>query len=538
MINLDMNKPMGRSYVPAVVAIAVLFILLLLLEGAAYRHTGGVFSYPLDDAFIHMAVAKNVAEHHNWGISAHGFQSASSSILYTLLLAGLFKIFSVHVILPFVVNIVAAVALLLVLQEWLLRQGLSGRAQLIVQVAVVLVTPLPILVMTGMEHTLQCLFCFLFLTRCCEWMDSEGPMPWTIPAYGLLITGIRYEGIFLAFVVCLMLLWRRRVVAAFLLGGISLLPILLFGLYSLGKGSYFFPNSVLLKSEGAQSSIGGIVAFLATKLLPKLITSGNNDYAAAATQRLLLILPLSGWFFRAPLRRVPAYGRMLVVLFFCTVLQLTFASTGWFYRYEAYLIFCSTALLMVLILRFGREVAQGERSGSNWLVPACLVIILFLPLAMRCGSAFAMAPRACQNIFEQQYQTGQFVHRWYRDDAFAVNDIGAVSLFSDADNLDMEGLGNFEVAKRRKVGTRSAGFLDSLVRAKRIDYAVVYQFVYGDSLLSRWRKVASWTIGNNVVCGSPTVYFYAIDPAKEDGFRRSLQAQEAVLPPGVTVKYY
>jgi hypothetical protein len=446
--------------------------------------------------------------------------------------------FSVHVITPFLVNVVAAVALLLVLQEWLLRQALSRRSQFTVQLAVVLLTPLPILVMTGMEHTLQCLFCFLFLTRCCEWMNSDERIPWSLPAYGILITGIRYEGIFLAFIVCLLLLWRRRVVAAFLLGGVTLLPIVLFGIYSLGKGSYFFPNSVLLKSEGAQSSVGGIVSFLGTKLLPKLVTSGNNDYAAAATQHLLLILPLSGWVFRAQLRRVPMYGQMLLVLFVCTVLQLAFASTGWFYRYEAYLMFCSAALLAVLILRFGREVVEGEGLRRNWLAPACLLVILFLPLALRCGSAFAMAPRACQNIYEQQYQTGQFVHRWYRGDAIAVNDIGAVSFFSDADNIDMEGLGNFEVAKRRKAGTRSAGFLDSLVHAKHVDYAVVYQFVYGDSLLHRWKKVASWTIRNNVVCGSPTVYFYAIDPAKEDGFRKSLEVQEAVLPPGVTVRYY
>lgn len=533
-----MNKPPNRSYFPAVVAIAVLFILLLLLEVAALRYTQGVFPYPLDDAFIHMAVAKNVVEHHNWGISAHGFQSASSSILYTLLLAGLFKVFSVHVILPFAVNVAAAVVLLLVLQEWLLRQGLSRRAQLIVQLAVVLITPLPILVMTGMEHTLQCLFCFLFLTRCCEWMNSDSKMPWTIPVYGLLITGIRYEGIFLAFIICLMLLWRRRVIAAFFVGGIALLPIVLFGVYSLGKGSYFFPNSVLLKSEGAQSSAGGILSFLAAKLLPRLVTNANKDYATAATQHLLLILPLSGWIFRGPLRRVPAYGSMLVVLFFCTVLQLVFASTGWFYRYEAYLVFCSTALLAVVILRFGGEVLQGETLRRNWLVPVSLLVILFLPLALRCGSAFAMAPRACQNIYEQQYQTGQFVHRWYRNEAVAVNDIGAVSFFSDADNLDMEGLGNFEVARRRKAGTRSAGFLDSLVHANHVDYAVVYPFVYGDSLLNRWRKVASWTIRNNVICGSPTVYFYAIDPAKEEGFRKSLEAQEALLPKGVTVKYY
>jgi hypothetical protein len=316
------------------------------------------------------------------------------------------------------------------------------------------------------------------------------------------------------------------------------LPIVLFGIYSLGKGSYFFPNSVLLKSEGAQSSVGGTLSFLGSKLLPRLVTSGTNDYAAAATQHLLLILALSGWVFRASLRRVPAYGSMLVVLFFCTVLQLTFASTGWFYRYEAYLIFCSAVLVGVMMLRFGREVVQGESFRRNWLVPACLLVILFLPLALRCGSAIVMAPRACQNIYEQQYQTGQFVHRWYRNEAMAVNDIGAVSFYSDADNLDMEGLGNFEVAKRRKAGTRSAGFLDSLVHARHIDYAVVYQFVYGDSLLGRWRKVASWTIRNNVVCGSPTVYFYAIDPAKEEGLRKSLEAQAAVLPPGVSIKYY
>jgi hypothetical protein len=94
------------------------------------------------------------------------------------------------------------------------------------------------------------------------------------------------------------------------------------------------------------------------------------------------------------------------------------------------------------------------------------------------------------------------------------------------------------VAKRRKAGTRTAGFLDSLVHARHVDYAVVYPFVYGDSLLGRWRKVASWTIRNNVVCGSPTVYFYAIDPSKEEGLRKSLEAQAAVLPPGVTIKYY
>ena len=50
------------------------------------RATGGVFMYPLDDPFIHMQVAKNLAFHQTWGIFPGEFASASSSLLYTLLL--------------------------------------------------------------------------------------------------------------------------------------------------------------------------------------------------------------------------------------------------------------------------------------------------------------------------------------------------------------------------------------------------------------------------------------------------------------------
>jgi hypothetical protein len=93
-----------RSYRPFLLASGVLLLTVFGLYFSIRRATGGVFMYPIDDTFIHMVVARTVALHGNWGISGHEFESASSSILYTLILAGLFKVFSVNFFMPLAVN--------------------------------------------------------------------------------------------------------------------------------------------------------------------------------------------------------------------------------------------------------------------------------------------------------------------------------------------------------------------------------------------------------------------------------------------------
>src|SRR4051812_38397661 len=71
--------------------------------------TGGRVIYALDDAYIHMAIAKNLALHGVWGVRADSFAAASSSPLWTALLGAVFTTVGVRDAVPLCLNTVFAV---------------------------------------------------------------------------------------------------------------------------------------------------------------------------------------------------------------------------------------------------------------------------------------------------------------------------------------------------------------------------------------------------------------------------------------------
>ena len=536
-----------------ILALGVTGLCVAVIEFSALGRTNGTFSYPLDDTFIHMALARNLSIYGTWGVSPHEFASASSSVLYTLLLAGLFKLFSVRVVLPFILNCVVAVILLIVVQRWLRKEGIRAGGQLGILLVIVFAAPLPILVICGMEHTLQCLFSFLFIFGFSDWLEvslaepqQKWKFPWPVAIYGLLVTFIRYEGLFLVAIACLILLWHRKLGMAVKLGFVSVLPLAIFGIISVVKGSYFLPNSVLLKADPAPASLGGMLQSLGNILIERLtIVDTDNVPAGAhrpgisllATQRLLIVIPLLYLVFLKYIRQRPAYGYSLGILLGGTLLQLCLASTGWLYRYEAYLIFCTVVIGGVLIWKYGRQVMREWAPRIGWVLGVA-VFALGFPLVLRSVAAFSKTGTACVNIYQQQYQMGQFLHRYYNEDAVAANDIGAVSFFTDGTKLDLWGLGNIQVARSKKKGYWTPDFLDSLCRAERVHTVVLYDRWFSDSLLRRWTKVASWQIRNNVICGEDSVSFYNIGGDKGVVLRQNLKAFEERLPAGVTVRYY
>src|SRR5579872_596074 len=87
-----------------ILALGAFLLPVIAIEIDVLLHTDGNFSYPLDDSFIHLAVAKTLAFKGVWGISKYEFASASSSILYPMLVAMVFFIFGAHTIVGFIIN--------------------------------------------------------------------------------------------------------------------------------------------------------------------------------------------------------------------------------------------------------------------------------------------------------------------------------------------------------------------------------------------------------------------------------------------------
>ena len=89
-------------------AIAAFILLVAACILVSLHLNNANFVYPLDDTYIHMTIARNLALHGNWGMNPAVFASASSSILYTLLLASAFLIGGVNELVPLGLNISAS----------------------------------------------------------------------------------------------------------------------------------------------------------------------------------------------------------------------------------------------------------------------------------------------------------------------------------------------------------------------------------------------------------------------------------------------
>jgi hypothetical protein len=513
----------------------ILFLPVCLIILKVVYYTDGVFIYPFDDTFIHLSIADNLIKG-TWGVNQHEFASASSSVLYTLILAFV-RIFSKTVLAPLIINCLTGIVIIVLLHQWLKQQLINYKGQAIIIFLVVLFTPLPLLLISGMEHTLQCLFSFLFIFYFSDWLEASNAsgkrLPLNVLIFAVLTSTIRYEGLFLIFIACMLLLLKKKIGPALLLACISLAPLILFGLIATNSGGYFLPNSVLVKSDSLNSS--GWLKSLYNIVFDRLMYA-RNGMAALATQRLTIIVPLLYFLFRKYIK--PSYFFILVFLFIATIFQLSFAATGYLYRYEAYLFFCLMIIVPVLFYKYGKYILSDFRSIVSKVIFTAMVFFLFFPVVLRCTTALDKTAQASFNIFDQQYQMAMFVKKYYNNRSVALNDIGSVSYYTSANVVDLWGLANNEVTKSKKKHYWTTRFLDSLCRAKQVEVAIVYDSWFTDSLTQRWTKAATWQIQNNVICGDSIVTFYSPDAFLKDKLQRELEKFSNQLPASVIVKYY
>lgn len=515
---------------PAFGALLLFVTALAAVSIQVYRATEGHIGYALDDAYIHMSIARNVAEHGVWGINTDAFASASSSPLWTALLAAAFWLVGVRETLPLLLNLAAAVALIVVLGRLLKAQLLTGQAAFATLAAVVLFAPMVPMVWIGMEHSLNNLIVVLLAWSCLE-LVSPGAQgrAWVLYVLAGLACATRIEGLFVVGG-CAVALWsaRRRWLAVGACAA-GLAPVLLLGVWNLAHGWFFLPASVMMKQT--------VLPPPDATWLGTLVWSVRHAYPPAVFVAMLVFAGILLAQSAVASRTLHAQP-LLTITVVTSLLHLGLARFGFLYRYESYAMVLGVLAIGVALQQYADRIARLVR-----LVSARDAVLAAVMLAVVAGSERTLQSNVvlintAGHIYRQQRQMGRFVARYYGADAVALNDIGAVSFYSDARVYDLAGLASLEAAVARREGTFDTRYINNWLAQGQVPIAIVYDFWYPQErrFYDRWQRVGRWITDDQDELTEGAVTFYARTAEEATRLRRHLDDFTTTLPRATVVE--
>jgi hypothetical protein len=510
------------------IAVAILCVVCAASVLVLLALTHGQFVYPLDDTYITMALAKNLAWHGVMGLTPHEFTFSTSCPLWMALMAFTYLLAGPAWWMAAVLSFAAGVLVLIVIRRVLMASGLDAFRVAMALCVITLLTPVPALALSGMEHLLHIALAALFVDRAARFLGAGSSFRPRELAVILAIlaatTLVRYESLFLAGIFTLLLLLRRQWLYAVLTAVAAFLPVVLIGWVSVSQGWSWLPNSLLLKGAAPDVSPAGFLTTIFRVI--RLLWMGPHLAA------LLLLLAIADrWRARAG-DRFWTYGRLLI--FFAalaTVVHLQFASIGWFFRYEAWLM----ALGVMALFVNGLDVLIWQ--PRRWAAALALWLVL-LPAARRGGDALIAVPRAAYNIFQQQYQMALFLKTYYPGAAIAANDVGAINFLADLRCLDLAGLCDREILRLKRRHAWDSAAMEARAAREQVRMAMVYDSwfdgVGNPRLPSSWIRIARWQASDRRFLGDGTVSFYAVHPGEAPYLERSLREFNGRLPRTVT----
>lgn len=520
-------------------------VILLFFIGGSMFLTEGHWVYTLDDAYIHLQMAKNLATSGTWGISPETFTACSSAPLWTLFLAGCYSLLGACNWLPGLINFMACLAILFIANKTWAAFGVGPRLRVIAGLSLLLFCPLTVIVSTGMEHTVHVLLILLFLLSVMNGLADTTPNGRmasrsliSMCVWGALATGIRYETGFLVIPALGLLALQRQWRCCLCLFVSASLPIVLFGLYSLAHGGFFLPNSLMLKGRIPDWHLG--------KLVQQLFSMYVRVSLENVHVHLLCILML----LTASCARVQQNIRSgLLILITGCVLHLTLSECGWFYRYETYLMASGLILLgaawlqkdtLTPILEYTQKLPRSAVLGWVIFSRIALVALLVTPLLIRGVWANSRIIRASANIYEQQWQLARIFKTFESGQArLAINDLGMMSYQFSPTVVDLWGLGSTEVTRLKYTKRYDRIAMQQLLSRQRVDYVVVFDQWFSRSSLLPPELVLVAKLRNtkNIVCLEDTVMIYALDGEKADSLKHHLRALPFKLPKGTSIEF-
>jgi len=474
----------------------------------------GDYIYPLDDAYIHLSISKNLSEYGIWGVTKYEFSSTSSSPLFTLLLATLINFFGNHPSIPLYFNIVLGNLLMLIIYINFKDRPFQ---LLFVYLGFILGVLLKVQMVSGMEHMLQLVIicsCWIYFYRWYQTGFTHKTFERIFYIAISLACITRYESLFFVTPLILFLLFSKKYKTGLFTILLAYIPIIVFGLYSISEGGHFFPNSVLVKGKHSFSLITLVQSIfnaknhiLATFYLPLgtilllLLFSGNVFYKKGAMDSLKIAI---------------RENLIYAIVFIALIGHLMFASTGWLYRYDAYLI-----ALFVLSIAFAADKIGEHISYATILVSILFFLFLAESFKDRYQKGNFTLKYANKNIYDQQIQMARLVKKSFNNSTIVANDIGAITYFTDIKLYDLVGLGSTDILDMKK---KHPDQFDYYINSLDYDLMMVYDNWFHEINFTNRNKIAQLIIQNNEICGGDVVNFYL--PNESDHKAYTYQALE------------
>jgi hypothetical protein len=499
----------------------LLFVLSLAAAlRAGLRGTDGLLLYALDDAYIHMAVAKSLATAGVWGCTPFHFSSSSSSLLWTFVLGLAYAAFQVRDSIPLILNVAFAVGTLVVADRSLSRFGVAPLTRAATLLGIVVAFPMVGMVLMGMEHVLHLLLTIAFAAVAVEALASPAEDPHVrrrrtvaLCLLGALLGASRYEGFFLIGLVGLALLVRRQLRRAVALGVAAILPVLAFGAISMVNGWYFLPNPLMVKAVDENASMFTVL----------LKPFGSEDLAFLQNNPAMPILAglgvlgaLAQWRARRDVWSPPVLLPVLLVAMILLHGHFVFSPLYWAYRYDAYLV--AFGIFVAAVVLSGIRAPKALPRGAL----AALVVLLLVPVIadVREGIVPEAEIEGMRHTYLMQYQTARFIRLYYPGDAVIVNDLGAVTYYTEARILDLVGLGDVEPLRFMRRGSYTSGDVTTWTAPHRPSIAIVQLgwSVVVPLIPPEWVKVAEVRVPPH----RNRVGFFAVHPEEGWALRGSV----------------
>lgn len=470
----------------------------------------GVFAYPLDDTYIHLTIAKNLARLGVWAINPADPTSASSSPLWTLALGVIGFLGVSFDYLPLAGNLLAALGLLIVADQYLQDAGLPVVLRGVALLVLSIMAPLPSLIVMGMEHTLQAAACVLYLLA----LRRSDRAPWRRVAMvsAALMPMIRFE-ILVVVMLGAATQWRQSRRYALLLAAAGATAVVLFAGLSLALGWEWLPNSVLVKGADSRT------------LELRWAQAGEN---LRRYRELAWLAGAAGVL--ALLRLIAAPYRHAVWLVVGTLTVHSFAAPpNDQYRYDAYV-----EVLVVLMFSAAWWNAATRWADARAIVRLAVAAGLALAAVIAAVDSYPRArmlvktPLAMRNIADQQGQTVRFIRDHLTiGGPVVVSDIGWVAYAGGRDVVDFFGLGDSVIAHARIHGRYNQRLLADRAEQAGAQVAILHALPH---IPRSWIRVAEAQISGNVVSGSDTVSVYATTVGAADTLRRDFAQFAKTLP--------